>query len=104
MIGPSVHGGHIRELGSTPNSIAIQTQSAPQQERRTGDEKIGREVWKLNILIVKLRIYAGFYLVVAWSILTSMFPHQRKPSFQSRHDHIRQLKFNGEFLNVKTLA
>ena len=40
VIGPSVHVGHIRELGSTPNSFAIQTQSASQQERRTGDEKL----------------------------------------------------------------
>ena len=40
MIGPSVHVGQIRELGSTPNSFAIQEHSAVQQERRTGDEKL----------------------------------------------------------------
>ena len=39
MIGPA-HVGHIRELGSTPNSFAIQAQSATQQDRRTGDEKL----------------------------------------------------------------
>lgn len=84
------HVGQIRELGSTPNSFAIQTHSAAQQPRRTGNKRI--EVYfnidqsKMKgryIITIQSKLHTA-YLLCERSTVTWMCRHQIEPSVVSR--------------------
>ena len=84
------HVGQIRELGSTPNSFAIQTHSAAQQPRRTGNKRI--EVYfnidqsKMKgrcIITIQSKLHSA-YLLFGRSTVTWMCRHQIEPSVVSR--------------------